>query len=212
MTNFVDLVNHTADQFEKIICEQAQNLQEIETPDFGWSNKRWFSQQFRLAHVERFQQPKFSVLHTVIFPHVTDPSAIFGFDIIASDTKATGLFFDLSPTLLPSEPLTDLVFSEPRDRPEWGSIFGEHWIACRPTFEEFVVISDLACRTLEKYLVGLSHQSTHRVHEVIQAQNRYSLQQRQNEHTTRVIKKLLGPDQGEYFINHILFPTVETID
>ena len=108
MTNFVDLVNHTADQFEKIICEYSQNLQEIATPDFGWSNKRWFSQQFRLAHVERFQQPRFSVLHTVIFPHVTDPSAIFGFDIIASDTKATGLFFDLSPTLLPSEPLTDL--------------------------------------------------------------------------------------------------------
>lgn len=207
MTNFVHLIQQTADRFETLIssCKLAEL---IPTEDFGWSNKRWSSQQFRLAHVERFEQPKFSVLHTVIFPHIIDPSPIFGFDIIASDTKATGVFFDLSPTISSSRPFCRTNFSETRARPEWGDIFSEHWVACRPTFEEAVEICHTACDVLERYLGQLDQTSTSRVGDVVRAQNRYSQQQRQNEHTTRVIKKILGPERGTHFVEHILFPTI----
>ena len=207
MTNFIELINTTANTFEQLICTSA-NLQEIATEDFGWSNRRWSSSRFRLAHVERFEQPKFSVLHTVIFPHIMDPSPIFGFDIIASDVKATGLFFDLSPTIQPGAPFSPRDYSEPRQRPEWGDIFSEHWVACRPSFDEAVEISSNACKTLATYLDGLMTQTTHKVGEVVRAQNHYSLQQRQNEHTTRVIRKILGPDRGNYFIENILFPVI----
>jgi len=208
MTNFVDLINRTADKFEQIIHRNTNLLTEIPTEDFGWTNHRWSSQQFRMAHVERFEQPKFSVLHTVIFPYINDPSPIFGFDIIASDTKATGLFFDFSPTVEEWGPISNVVWSEPRERPEWGSIFSEHWIACRPTYQEAEIICELACTRLTHYLGQLGQKTSANVHQIVQAQNRYSLQQRQNEHTTRVIKKILGQERGSYFVEQILFPTI----
>lgn len=207
MTNFIDLIQSTADTFEALISS-CPHVQEIETEDFGWSNRRFISSQFRLAHVERFEQPKFSVLHTVIFPHIMDPSPIFGFDIIASDTKATGLFFDLSPTILPGQEFSPRNYSEPRERPEWGSIFSEYWVACRPSFDEAQEISLNACRTLTVYLNSLMRETTPQLGEVVRAQNNYSLQQRQNEHTTRVILKILGADRGKHFIENILFPVI----
>ena len=82
MTNFVELISQTANKFERIIQDNCVNLQLIPTEDFGWQNTRWFSSEFRMAHVERFTQPKFSVLHMVIFPHITDPSPIFGLSLI----------------------------------------------------------------------------------------------------------------------------------
>jgi hypothetical protein len=208
MTNFIQLIDSTADAFEKIITENSTNLREIPTDDFGWSNQRWMSSQFRMAHVERFRQPKFSVLHTVIFPHIMDPSPIFGFDIIASDTKATGVFFDFSPTILPSQKISDRDWSETRTRPTWGSIFSEHWIACRPSFHEAQDICALACEQLITHIQKLGTQYSHKLHDIVRAQNEYSLNQRQNEHTTRVILKLLGEARGQYFVNEILFPTI----
>jgi hypothetical protein len=210
MITYVELINQTADRFEQIIQDHSDNLQLIPTEDFGWENTRWFSKQFRLAHVERFRQPKFSVLHTVIFPHVMDPSPIFGFDIIASDTKVTGVFFDRSPTITCWGPISDKQFGRMRDRPEWGTIFSDHWIACRPeSVTETSEICDLACDTLISYLSKLGEQTSPRVHDIIQAQNTYSLQQRKNTHTTTVIRKLLGEHMGTHFINHILFPVIK---
>lgn len=206
--NFVDLVNATADRFEQTICGVSDRLQLIPTEDFGWSNMRWFSSQFRLAHLERFQQPKFSVLHLVIWPHVTDPSPIFGFDIIATDVKVTGIFYDLSPTLEPVEPFYPHQISDQRERPEWGDIFSEHWVAARPDGAECVQICDHACAQLERYLKSLGKNQSARVHDIIQAQNRYSMQQRKNFHTTRVLLKILGTDRGTHFVNNVLFPTI----
>jgi hypothetical protein len=208
MTNFIQLIDRTADAFEKIIVDHSKHLREIHTDDFGWSNKRWMSTNFRMAHVERFSQPKFSVLHVVIFPHVMDPSAIFGFDIIASDTKATGVFFDFSPTILPSDIISDRTWKEPRERPSWGNIFSDHWIACRPSFEEAEHICEMACEKLKLHLLSLGTKYSYRLHDIVKAQNQYSLNQRQNEHTTRVILKLLGEERGKYFVNEILFPTL----
>lgn len=209
MSNFVELINQTADRFEAIIHSHSTNLQLIPTEDFGWENMRWFSSQFRLAHVERFRQPKFSVLHTVIFPHITDPSPIFGFDIIASDTKVTGVFFDRSPTISDWGPLTDQSFGTQRHRPEWGTIFSEHWIACRPSYTEAEQICALACETLADYIHRLGTTHSVKLHHIVQAQNQYSLQQRKNTHTTTVIKRLLGDARGDYFINEILFPVIK---
>ncbi len=208
MTNFIKLITQTADRFETLIQRYCTNLTEIPTEDFGWINHRWYSQQFRMAHVERFEQPKFSVLHTVIFPHLTDPSPIFGFDIIASDSKATGLFFDFSPTVEDYGVISSQTWSEPRERPEWGTIFSEHWIACRPTYAEAEVISELACTLLAKHLLSLGTKTTTDVPGVITKQNQYSLNQRKNEHTTRVLMKILGETRGQYFVENILFPTI----
>jgi hypothetical protein len=208
MLPLTEVVNQIADTFEHTILAHAHNLQVIPTEDYGWENMRWFSKQFRLAHMERFRQPKFSVLHMVIWPHVTDPAPIFGFDVIASDKLVTGLFWDLSPTVMPSEPFCDLQLSNQRERPEWGDIFSPHWVACKPDAQELVQIGQAATQVLADYLKKLGAHSTPRLHDVIKAQNHYSLQQRKNEHTTKVILRLLGDSRGEEFIHQVLFPVI----
>ena len=208
MTSLTDIVSHIADEFEHVIKTHSMNLQHIPTEDYGWSNDRWFSTQFRLAHIERFTQPKFSVLHMVIWPHVTDPSAIFGFDVIASDKLVTGVFWDLSETVEPTHKFCDQIYSEPRPRPVWGDMFSPHWVSCRPTRSELLDIQVRATQVLKLHMNQLGTRQTHKVREVITAQNHYSLQQRQNTHTTRVIQNLLGAERGEQFIKEILFPTI----
>jgi phycocyanobilin:ferredoxin oxidoreductase len=210
MKNFITTINHTADAFENALHKHSTNLKLIPTEDFGWINTRYRSDQFRLAHIERFNQPNFSVLHMVVFPHLTDAAPIFGFDIIASETKATGLFFDLSPTVDNWGKFCDTDVSQSRDRPEWGDIFSDHWVACKPTLEEFERVAESAAGTLALYLTRLGEPTEHDVAQITQAQNRYSLGQRKNEHTSRVLMKILGPDRGRYFLESVLFPTTDS--
>jgi Ferredoxin-dependent bilin reductase len=208
-TNFRELIQQLADKFERIIQNDSTDLESLPTEDFGWSNKRWQSKKFRLAHLELFQQPRFSVLHMVIWPHIWDPSAIFGFDIIASDHKSTGLFFDLSPTVGSSQRITGIEWKEPRDKPVWGDIFSDHWIACRPDLDEAIAISELACVELKKYIYNLGMTSSLDILSIIEAQNRYSIGQRQNIHTTKAVENILGKERGKYFVEQILFPTID---
>lgn len=205
---YIDYLDSVARDFCSIIASQPSSTP-IYTKDYGWENHRWTSPNFRLGHVEIFNQDRFMVVHCCVFPHITDPSPIFGFDVIAGESKVTGLFWDLSPTVLPSEPFTALPIERPRQRPEWGDIFGEHWIACRPTGEELYAIADDAKRVLTNYLGNLGMTSSNTT-EIIAAQDRYCLQQRKNEHTVKAIKNLLGDNLAEEFITTVLFPTVRT--
>lgn len=205
--NFIDYLDNVARDFCNIIASQPNSVA-IPTKDYGWENHRWSSPNFRLGHVEIFNQDRFMVVHCCVFPHVTDPNPIFGFDVIAGESKVTGLFWDLSPTVLPSEPFTALPIERPRQRPEWGDIFGEHWIACRPTSDELVAITTDAKRLLTEYLSKLNHDIC-KTEDIVVAQNHYCLQQRKNEHTVKAIKNLLGDSLAEEFITTVLFPTVE---
>jgi len=178
----------------------------VETKDYGWANHRWTSAQFRMAHVEIFNRDRFMVLHCCVFPHYSDTSPIFGFDAIAGEHKVTGLFWDLSPTVRPTEPFNDIQGLTNRARPEWGSIFSEHWVACRPTPQQLVEIGDAAVSCLAYYLPTLG-QLRHTREPVIAAQDNYCMQQRKNEHTVRAIQNLLGPELADEFVTTVLFPT-----
>ena len=204
--NFINYLDEVARDFCKIIAAQP-NSETVPTKDYGWENHRWTSPQFCMAHVEIFNQDRFMVVHCCVFPHVTDPAPIFGFDVIAGESKVTGLFWDLSPTVLPSQPFTALPIERPRQRPEWGDIFGENWIACRPTGEEMIAIAEDAKSVLADYLSKLSP-NTHQPDAIIAAQNRYCIQQRKNEHTVKAIKNLLGDEIAAEFMTTVLFPTV----
>lgn len=205
--NFITYLDEVARDFCTIIAAQP-NSETVPTKDYGWENHRWTSPQFRMAHVEIFNQDRFMVVHCCVFPHVTDPSPIFGFDVIAGESKVTGLFWDLSPTVLSSQPFTTLPIERPRQRPEWGDIFGENWIACRPTGEEMTAIADDAKSVLAGYLGKLSP-NTHQPDAIIAAQDRYCIQQRKNEHTVKAIKNLLGDELAMEFMTTVLFPTVQ---
>jgi hypothetical protein len=204
--NCINLVENIARRLLRIIEHQHGSVQ-IPTRDYGWENHRFRSPRFRLAHVEIFNQNKFCVVHCCVFPHTNDPSPIYGFDVIAGENKITGVFMDLSPVAKPSAPFLNIDVGHARERPEWGDIFSPHWLACRPTPEEMEVIGDEAVRVLVHYLPTLGDIGDREV--VVAGQNRYSMQQRKNEHTTRALVKLLGQSDAEEFMQKILFPTVD---
>jgi len=199
------------DELARGFCDtiRAQpSARPVETKDYGWENHRWTSTQFRMAHVEIFNRDRFMVLHCCVFPHYSDTSPIFGFDAIAGESKVTGLFWDLSPTVRPTEPFNSIQGLHNRERPEWGDIFSEHWVACRPTPEQLVEIGAAAQTCLAAYLPTLG-QLRHVQEPVIAAQDHYCLQQRKNEHTVRAIQNLLGPELADEFVTTVLFPTHE---
>lgn len=205
---YIDLLDKTARQLDSIIRKEP-NVQPIPTPEYGWENHRYISEKFRLAHVEIFNQDRFMVVHTCVFPHAHDPAPIFGFDVIAGENKVTGVFLDLSPTVSEPEPFHNLIFKQQRQRPQWGDIFSQNWIACRPDHEEMLLIVDEAQRLLAHYLENVVGKQTGDPDAVRQGQNNYCHHQRQNEHTFKALKNLIGEEQARKFMDEILFPTID---
>jgi phycocyanobilin:ferredoxin oxidoreductase len=206
MTTYINALEQLADQFDQRF-RQVTNVIQVPTADYGWVNHRYTSSQFRLAHVEKFVQERFAVVHVCVFPHINDPSPIYGFDVIAGENKATGLFFDLSPTVLPPQPFANLAVERARERPEWGDIFSEHWVACRPSREEFDVIATEALRVLDQYLLTL-HTQRANIDAVVAAQNHYCQQQKRNTHTRSALVKIIGEERTREFMDTVLFPEV----
>ena len=203
--NHIDLIISIAERLNNLIKQQHQ-VYYMSTEDFGWTNYRYRSPKFRLAHIEIFNQDKFCVVHCCVFPHKNDPAPIYGFDVIAGENKITGVFLDLSPVALPCAPFTDIVVERERERPEWGDIFSPHWLACRPSYEEMTKIGDEAIRVLTVYLSDLGDVGVQR--DIITAQNHYCRQQQRNPHTKRALVNLLGEERADYFMQTILFPTI----
>lgn len=205
--NYIELLDLTARQLDQIIRSEPE-VEQIETPDYGWENHRYSSPKFRLAHVEIFNQDRFMVVHCCVFPHADDPAPIFGFDVIAGEHKVTGVFLDLSPTVQDPGKFHNLEFKKQRERPEWGDIFSQNWIACRPDQEEMSAIVNEAQRLLQHYLDNIVGRVRELPEIVRFGQNRYCEQQRKNEHTYKALKNLLGENGAREFMDDILFPTI----
>lgn len=207
MTDYIELLDKTARQLNNII-KSEEGLDPIPTPDYGWENHRYSSPKFRMAHVEIFNQERFMVVHCCVFPHVNDPAPIFGFDVIASEHKVTGVFLDFSPTVKEPGRFHSETFKQQRERPEWGNIFSQNWIACRPDKPEMMKIIRLSQDLLRDYLANWVAKETGEEQSIRDGQNRYCLQQQQNEHTLRALKNLIGAEKAKEFMDTILFPTV----
>jgi len=192
----------------KTTIEAIPGSEAVPTDDYGWENHRWKSELFRLAHLELFNQDRFMVVHLCVFPHANDPAPIFGFDVIAGENKVTGVFLDLSPTVREPGKFHELELSKPRERPEWGDIFSENWIACRPTESEMLSIASEAERLLKHYLSDFLGKELEDPGIVRIGQNRYCEQQRRNEHTYKALKNLIGEARAREFMEEILFPTI----
>jgi phycocyanobilin:ferredoxin oxidoreductase len=204
----IDLVEDIGRRLLGVI-EHHHGSTPLSTPDYGWENHRFRSEKFRLAHVEIFNQDRFCVIHCCVFPHINDPAPIYGFDVIAGENKITGVFMDLSPTVLEPKPFLKLDVSHFKNRvaPEWGDIFSPYWLACRPSPDEMEAIGKEAVRLLVHYLSVLGTDLGNR-DEIVARQNHYCLQQRQNEHTRKALINLLGTDGANEFMENILFPTI----
>jgi len=188
----------------------------------GWVNRVWQSDRYRRAHVDvvdaRLTKGLW-MMHCCIFPHITDPSPIYGFDVIAGKNKITGCFHDYSAAGNADHPMMqwfgeyvdNLEWRKERKLPDWAErIFSPNMVAAGNVSdeEELEQIIAMAKDTIEHYLSTVG-ETIGQAANTTEAQNYYAQNQKQNPHTPRVMTSLgLAEEDVRAFIQECLFPEI----
>jgi phycocyanobilin:ferredoxin oxidoreductase len=206
--------------YKSILNKVASELQgtleysggiEIPTEDFGWSNKRYVGDKYRMAHIERYSDKNLEVLHFVCFPDCMYEAPIFGCDIITTDKKPLAAFVDWSPIGNSLGWGCTYEFEKPYPLPEWAKIiFSPTALAIVPNDNEMEKLSEVIVESFEAYLAILnsSKEVIDRVDVITLAQNEYCSNQQKNDRTYNVLKAKLGEERARYFMETILFPKI----
>lgn len=196
--------------------EAARGAGTLRRP-LAWRNTLVRTRLLRRAHVEFFSIPgEIGVLHVCIFPALDRALPIFGFDVVAGRSKATGCFLDLSPTVTAAEPMiaawgaraatAAAAMGTARTLPDWASMFSAHALAVRPGSRADVAhgldfgAASLAALLAETAPLPVDPQQM-RV-----AQQRYIAAQRRNDRTRAMLAGCVGPALADAFIERCLFP------
>jgi hypothetical protein len=204
------LLDNLSYEFLDIIYS-VENVTELTTTDYGWSNYRFKSDTFRMAHVERYSDSKIEVLHVTIFPHHWSPEPIFGFDIIVTDSQPVGAYMDLSPVIKTYPFDEGMEWHERKKLPEWATVFSDRFVLIKPKdTEEFYKFSSWVIKKFKWYLNEvLKSKEIADYKKVIEMQNRYCDVQCSNPRTYNVLKTKLGEESAKYFMENILFPKIK---
>lgn len=189
----------------------------------GWVNRVWSSDSYRRAHIDVVDARDTKglwMMHCCVFPHIHNPSPIFGFDVIAGKNKITGCFHDFSPAGDSEHPLIDwfaseaakLQWNKTRKLPEWAErIFTGSMIAAGNVQDEQELeqIFKIANISIKHYLSTLSDSNfTHK--NTTNNQNYYCENQKKNPHTPKVMASLgLDEEDVRVFIQECLFPEIK---
>jgi len=208
--SYKQTLDNIANELQAIL--EISNAVEIPTEDFGWVNKRYIGDNYRMAHIERYSDNNLEVLHFTCFPNPTYQHPIFGFDIITTDNKPLAAFMDWSPVDNYGGYSCVVEFEKPYPLPEWAKIiFSSTPLAIVPDDSEMEKLAQEVTNSFETYLNALnsSKENSSRINYIVEAQNRYCENQQKNERTFSVLKAKLGEDRAKYFMNTILFPKIE---
>ena len=208
--SYNSILDKIANEF-KVTLEQSGGIA-IPTEDFGWSNRRYVGENYRMAHIERYSDKNLEVLHFTCFPNPTFQHPIFGFDIITTDKKPLAAFMDWSPVDNNTSIKTGYKYEKEYPLPDWAKvIFSSSPMAIVPNDSEMNTIANDVTSNFEIYLKILndSKEALDRVDYIVAAQNRYCENQQKNQRTYNVLKAKLGEERAKYFITNILFPKIE---
>jgi phycocyanobilin:ferredoxin oxidoreductase len=210
-----ELVAHYAEKFRSILSEDATANK---IPEFPWKNNVWSSFNFRKAHVQEFITPNIVVLHVTVFPHLHNPSPIYGFDIITGIKKPSGCYLDISPSAHKWDGWSswiDTSFGERKPIPDWADIFSSEFVAVAPSDEKdlekalktglFLLISYLMMLELQTY--DPSDVAT--AYNVYEAQKNYCEKQRLNKKTVQMLERMIGEEMANQFVTEVLYPLPE---
>jgi len=212
--------------FENNCCEYEEpGLNDFHQPASGWINRVFSNQSVRRAHIDVVDARETRglwMMHVCVFPILTNPSPIYGFDVIAGKNKMTGAFHDFSPSAYRIHPMLNLYFDSVRDfipnkqreLPDWAKrIFTDKMLAAGNvnTDEEAQQIIDIAVANLRMYMEEVGKYDNYLDGDGVKvAQNHYCNHQKQNPHTPKVMKSL-GLDEAmvDTFCKDMLFPNIE---
>lgn len=209
--NYKDKLDETAHKL-KLLLQAFVDAQKIETEDFGWNNDRYISENFRIAHIERYSDNNLNVLHFTCFPNTDCPDPIFGFDIITTEKKCLAAFLDWSTVVSDVTYKSPYNFSTNYKLPDWANeIFSKDFIAIIPNDDEFLILLDIVIDSFSKYLILLLRNNIRvdKLTEIKTKHNNYCDNQQKNERTYNVLKSKLGEKRAKYFMSEILFPKIK---
>jgi len=197
------------------LVQTAPDLKPMETENYGWTNHRFSSRLFRMAHVERYSDGKIEVLHFTTFPHKWSPEPIFGFDVITTEKGVTGVYMDLSPGIKEYNFDEGIDFGGRKPLPEWATVFSDKFIMIKPENDsEFMRFCSWSLEKYKSFLkdgLYLREEATD-IEKVIEIQNRYCEVQASNPRTFGALKAKIGEERARYFMEQILFPKIEKDD
>lgn len=188
----------------------------------GWVNRVWTSFDYRRAHVDVVDARETRglwMMHCCVFPHLSNPAPIFGFDVIAGKNKITGCFLDYSPAGDKDHPMIEYFAGEvanyewikKRELPEWAQrIFSPYMVAAGNVQDEneLVQIEKLAHTMIDHYLENVG-ETNGLAEDTTEFQNFYAQNQKQNPHTPKVMASLgLNEEDVRVFIQDCLFPEI----
>ena len=202
-------LDNIAERIEYIITNYEAEL--IPTEDYGWVNRRYSNDKFRLAHIERYSDNNLEVLHITCFPNEKYSHPIFGFDIICTANKPLAAFMDWSPVDSTLSYACEYDFEKTYPLPDWAKIiFSPMAVGIIPNDNELDKLTDIVIHNFDLYMKILegAKQSEHRSEYIVSAQNRYCDNQQKNERTYNVLKAKLGEVKAKYFMQNILFPKI----
>ena len=208
---------------EAIINKFQQTGTIVEEPaakKFPWANHVYTSDKYRRAHidvVDARDTKKLWMMHCCVFPHVNDPSPIYGFDVICGPNKISGAFHDFSNAGNPEHfmmewfdnKVQEMDWKKERNLPDWAKqIFSPAMVAIGAvnTDEEVEQVIQLGLDNLDYYLENVGT-TQYKDRNYSMSQDRYCHYQKQNPHTPRVMASL-GLDEAmvKDFIQEVLFP------
>ena len=213
---------------EEIIKIFDENATEFDEPGLAhfnndlWINRVWQNEHVRRAHIDVVDARDTKglwMMHVCVFPVLTNPGPIYGFDVISGSKKMTGAFHDFSASADPENPMmqgyaeavADFIPSKKRQLPEWATnIFSDSMIAAGnvATEEEATAIVDLALNNLRAYFSEIGAFTGEGDTAIVAgSQNYYCHNQQQNPHTPRTMKSLgLNEADVDKFCTDMLFP------
>ena len=189
----------------------------------GWVNRVWTGSFYRRAHVDVVDARDTRglwMMHCCVFPHLSNPAPIFGFDVIAGKNKVTGCFVDYSPTVNKNHPMCEwfrdevakLEWHKARALPDWAQrIFSPSMVAAGNVQDEteLAQIRELAEKCVYNYTATVM-ESAGLCDDNTEQQNFYAQNQKQNPHTPKVMVSLgLSEEDVRVFIQDCLFPEIK---
>jgi phycocyanobilin:ferredoxin oxidoreductase len=178
--------------------------------------------QFRKLHLELARVgDKLDILHCVMFPHPQYALPMFGTDLVGGHGQISAAIVDLSPVssngqlprdyqqALQAQPIP--TFSQPRDLPQWASIFSAFCVFIRPgSVTEEMAFVDRVGQMLEIHCQRAiaTAPTPERQAEILAGQRHYCHQQQQNDKTRRVLEKAFGNEWAANYMTTVLFDPV----
>ena len=186
--------------------------------DFSFESDRY--RRAHLSIIDARESKKLWMMHCTIFPHRSDPSPIFGFDIIAGPTRVSGAFQDFSCGGDLSHPMMTWFaeqsaqqhWKRDRELPDWATrIFSPSMIAIGSVDDaELAKFIQVGLTNLDYYLDNVGTTQGRRL-DTGMKQNYYCENQKLNPHTHRFMTGLgLTEQSATKFMDEVLFPEVNT--